>query len=492
MSEPVLVEEAIPPAPKRRRRWLGCGLVLLFMFTACGGFYGYLLYVGDRDLREAEAEADRLEPQGWRLDELDRQRKELPPEENAAEVVMAIKRSLPAGWPPQRAREPGAPAPAQPAYVDNDLSDLPPNVQIDEALLQDLKKGLEAAEPALVEARKLPSLNYGRFPLQWSKDVITTLLNSQDARTAAALMRHQAVLLGQQGEIDKALETTRGCLVAARSVGDEPTLISQLIRIACAAVAVSTLERVLAQGEPSAEELKKMQEMLEAEAAEPLMLYAARGERAGLHEMMKGMKSGDIKTSVITGGGGGSLFDAVGPIVARGSHGRMLRMLTEEVEIAKMPPELQPEPQQALERKVKEAKVNYDVLIGLMMPAFMKVGEAWRRDQAYLRCAVVAVAAERYRHDHKQWPKTLDALVPSYLQAVPNDPYDGQPLRYKLLEDGVVIYSVGPDKQDDGGARNRRNPLAKGTDYPFRLWNVDRRRLPPAELLGEPDGLFEP
>jgi hypothetical protein len=499
MSEPVLLEEPIPPAPKRRRRWLGCGLVILFVLTACSGFYGYLLYTGDRDLREAEAEADRSDPQGWRLDEIDNNRKVLATEENAAEVVMAIKSSLPAPWPPPRPL-PGdeaaaAAAGVDPVYIENDLAELPPDVQLDEALLRDLTNALKKAEPAMPLVRKLPTLRDGRYPLTWSKDIVSTLINSQDARTAANLMRYRAVLLAQQNKPDEALEATRGILVAARSVGDEPLLISQLIRIACTAIATQTLERVLAQGEPSSEALKQMQELLELEEAEPLLLYAVRGERAGLHQMMTQMKSGNVKASVITGnmgGGGGQLFDAVGPFLARGSHGRMLRLLTEEVEIAKLPPEQQPERQQAVERKIKEAKVHYDVLIAMLMPAYVKVGEAWRRDQAYLRCAIVAVAAERYRSDHNAWPKTLAALVPDYLKAVPLDPYDGQPLRYKVLPDGAIVYSVGPDKEDNDGARNRHNPLSKGTDFPFRLWNVDRRRQPPAELLTEPNEILVP
>src|SRR5205807_6489893 len=125
---------------------------------------------------------------------------------------------------------------------------------------------------------------------------------------------------------DQASEATRGILVAGRSVGDEPLFISMLIRVACDAVAVQALERVLAQGEPSAAELKKMQELLEAEAAEPLLLTAARGERAEMHELMKALKSGDVKLTTIAGGGGGpTVADMVGPTLTRGSHPRVLR-----------------------------------------------------------------------------------------------------------------------------------------------------------------------
>ncbi len=215
----------------------------------------------------------------------------------------------------------------------------------------------------------------------------------------------------------------------------------------------------------------------------------ARGERAGMHQFLLALKSGDAKLSQATGSPGGSnvLEDLAGSTLAYGSHARFLRLLTEFVDAARLPPEQQAEPMKALETKTKKAKVEYDLLIALMMPSVIKVADAYRRDQAYLRTALVAVAAERYRRDHGTWPATLADLVEKYLKALPNDPYDGQPLRYRALPDGVIVYSVGPDKEDNGGVRNRHNWLAKGSDLGFRLWNADRRRQPPAEVLPEPN-----
>jgi hypothetical protein len=498
MSKPELLNEPAPRSRTRRRRLLGCGVVLLVLFAACGGLYGYFIFRTGRDVREAEAEADRLEPDGWRLEEIEAHRKLIPDEDNAALVVMAMKAKLPNPWPPPR------PQPAVPAdddaimlpaagkqvFVEDEFSQLPPEVQLNEALLGDLRDALEKAKDALVVARKLPALRIGRFPIQYTKDYGSTIVGSQQgARDAARLMQHEAVLVAQEGKPDEALEAARGILVAARSVGDEPLMISMLIRIASTAVAVQTLERLLAQGEPSAAELKRMQELLEAEAAEPLLLYAARGERAGSHQLMVALKSGDAKLSGI-GGGDMAGAGALAPVMARASHATMLRWTTEFVEIAKLPPEEQAEPMQALEQKVKRAKAQYQydaLLATLLMPALIKVGEASRRVQAHLRCAIVGVAAERYRRDHGQWPAKIGELAPDYLKAVPTDPYDGQPLRYKRLEDGAVVYSVGPDKQDDGGARNRHNALAKGIDYPFRLWDVNKRRQPAAEVLPPPN-----
>lgn len=66
--------------------------------------------------------------------------------------------------------------------------------------------------------------------------------------------------------------------------------------------------------------------------------------------------------------------------------------------------------------------------------------------------AQAAVAIERYRLAHDgQLPETLDMLVPQYLDETPLDPFDGEPLRYRRYQDGYIVYSVGPNRVDDGG-----------------------------------------
>jgi hypothetical protein len=63
--------------------------------------------------------------------------------------------------------------------------------------------------------------------------------------------------------------------------------------------------------------------------------------------------------------------------------------------------------------------------------------------------ALLVVALARYQLRHDEWPKTLSALVPDFLDSVPIDPADGRPIRY-LLRDGLpVIYSVGNNQRDD-------------------------------------------
>jgi hypothetical protein len=107
-----------------------------------------------------------------------------------------------------------------------------------------------------------------------------------------------------------------------------------------------------------------------------------------------------------------------------------------------------------------------------------RLEEAARRDRAALRAGELKVALRRYEIQHRAPAEDLDALVPEFLDRIPEDPYDGKPFRYRLsagepiawpddtsaADAGLgrtayrtaaagqcILWSVGPDGADDGG-----------------------------------------
>lgn len=477
---------------RRWRIWLGVPFLLFLLWVA--GAYFFFVYWTDRDLREAMAAANRDSPNGWRLADIEAQREQMPDKENAALVVLRIKSLLPANWP----RDVSPPVPAPPAGAgafvppppwDERFAGLSPEVQLDADLLDGLRQSLGRVELARAESRKLIDMTRGRFPLVWADDLFLTKLHSPDARTAANLLRYEAALASQQGQADRAAALVRGMLTAARSVGDEPFIVSALIRLACDAQALEALERTLAQGEPSAQELQAAQALLEKEAAEPLLLQAMRGERAAMHGMLKSLRRRTTSLAMAAGARGGferMLVEFSGPTLARCSHGSILSLMNEGVEAAKLPLEKQPPAILEVQQKVIQARNKFDIVMTVLMPAMTRVSERFRDVVGNLRCAFVALALERYRRDHGRWPETLEALVPNYLFSVPTDPQDSKPLRYKRQRDGVIVYWLGPDGTDDGGKLDRQNPRAKGSDQGFQLWDVEQRREPAREPLPAP------
>ena len=74
-----------------------------------------------------------------------------------------------------------------------------------------------------------------------------------------------------------------------------------------------------------------------------------------------------------------------------------------------------------------------------------------QRRQVYVDLVNLAFALAGYRHDHGRYPKRLSRLCPEYIDQVPADAFSGGKLHYKSDGDGYLLYSVGPNLQDDGG-----------------------------------------
>ena len=72
---------------------------------------------------------------------------------------------------------------------------------------------------------------------------------------------------------------------------------------------------------------------------------------------------------------------------------------------------------------------------------------------------LVAVADEQFHRRNDVWPERLDQLVPDFLPDVPPDRTTGEPLAYRLVDGEPLLYSVGVDREDNGGLA-AADPLA--------------------------------
>ena len=94
----------------------------------------------------------------------------------------------------------------------------------------------------------------------------------------------------------------------------------------------------------------------------------------------------------------------------------------------------------------------YDMFSRMLLPALGGIAERCARGQTSVDLARVACALERYRLANGQFPQTLEALAPKFIEKLPDDIITGQPLKYRRTVDGqFVLYSVGWNETDDGG-----------------------------------------
>jgi hypothetical protein len=97
-----------------------------------------------------------------------------------------------------------------------------------------------------------------------------------------------------------------------------------------------------------------------------------------------------------------------------------------------------------------------NLIMGISGDLLPSVWRSYTTSQAALAILRTEVALEQFRKEHCRYPEALSALSPSYLTALPDDPFAGargKPLHYLPAADGnkYLLYSVGGDMQDDGG-----------------------------------------
>ncbi len=94
----------------------------------------------------------------------------------------------------------------------------------------------------------------------------------------------------------------------------------------------------------------------------------------------------------------------------------------------------------------------YHFLIRAIIPSFDSIDTLSRRIEAKSKLARTAIAIERYRLAHGgQLPGILSDLVPEYMGQVPLDPFSAKPIIYKKLSKGYMVYSIGINGRDDNG-----------------------------------------
>jgi hypothetical protein len=87
-----------------------------------------------------------------------------------------------------------------------------------------------------------------------------------------------------------------------------------------------------------------------------------------------------------------------------------------------------------------------------LIPAISKAIESAEKARMRHTTALVAIAATEFRVAHGSLPEKADAMVPDFLPFLPKDAFlDTSRICYSSKDDGVAIYSVGPNGKDDGG-----------------------------------------
>ncbi|HMF14897.1 MAG TPA: hypothetical protein VKE94_21425, partial [Gemmataceae bacterium] len=429
----------LPKKPVRRLwgRYVGAALLLAVggTFLGWGAMQAWRRHQAQHVLDEAIAAVDRTDP-GWRLEDLEAARKVVPNGDNPAFIVLEAKALVPEEW------QPGVPSPK-------------PQCLLKSEQVEELKADLRPLEPALAKAKALATVADGRFPSADSKNPLAESPGSAATSVVAKMLRMEAMVLAQSGDLEGAGQATLGIAGAARAIGDEPRLVAQQRRLQCRNELVFCVERLLGQGQPSEAMLARLQKALEEEEAVPACRYAIEGERAGHHQMALAAEAGDVdisKVSLLVTSPDNPWKEFVSgtltTTLAREGHARMLPVITDLVALTRLPPEEQGAAGRKLSRSWNFYAGNYQFFRDLDK-RILKVPAQFRDNLAVLRGSIVAVAAERYRRANNRWPAKVEDLTDGTLAPWATDPFGGAPLQLEKRKDGLTVLSQTRDNVPD-------------------------------------------
>ncbi len=486
-----LTPKATMPGPRlpqsRFRKRTILGVMALFVVLTGASGYWYLTTWTARMLRDAIAEADRLDP-GWRLEEMEAKRAKIPDGENSALEIEEASRHIPASWPLRTGQNQ--------ANSVLRFADVPVDVRLGDPLATELRAELAKLPQGLIEARNLADMPRGRHAIAYAPGVISTLLPHIDAcRNIARVLQADAALRANDGDIDGALDDCRAILNVGRSIGDEPFLISQLVRVVLQGMSLKSAQRALAQGEASEAALAKYQGALVEESRFPIALVMLRGERASVDSLLEKLSAGVEDASTRNTGIGGGWAARLPMSLAYFEYNRalILRLMNRAVEIAKRPDPEQVDAWPAWERDFEPYGSMLErwlmALATPLGPAIANAARTPQRGRAMIAATIAAIACERQRLAQGRFPESIDAIDPRFAKDLLPDPYTGRPVRIKADGDRLVVYTTGLDRKDDGGKPHPRGADLAGFDIVCTLWTPEGRRKASSEEL--PRNVFQ-
>jgi hypothetical protein len=308
---------------------------------------------------------------------------------------------------------------------------------------------MKSCEPTLAELQSAAARPYCRFNVPFEKWPDTNAVAAALEHLVRVKRLYQILTLHAEAEMvsghaDEALKDLNVMFRIDDGLKDEPLLISQLVRFAGVNILLGAVGEGLAEHRWSAEQLQVLQDRLRKTDLIASTVMSFYGERdiccnpafdrgymspRGWDRLEQLNFNRAFQESVFP------RFDLTARVINPSVNHSIDLALT-----------------RALDGNRFSALLHHNVMARMTLPSSSHVGEKAAFAQSGVDMATVACALERYRLALGQYPEELNALVPRFAAVLPHDIINGQPLKYRRLDNGrFLLYSVGWNEKDDGG-----------------------------------------
>lgn len=360
---------------------------------------------------------------------------------------------------------------------------LPARTQpLDASSRQLVEKFLSDNEKTLTLLHEAASIEHCRYPIDLTKGSVELMERPgfpsswvEDLRAGTRLLRLETLRHCEKQDPDKALESIRANFALARFIG-APLLVHRLVHNSVQSQTYKSIERVLNRMHLTDEQLLSLSAWIKESRSDEGYIKALVGERCiGLSAFQGpvGQTMGQIGSQ----GRAALLFFGFWKMLGLhyGDALGYIGLMQEYIDAMELPSDKRLLVFDSIQKDVHSGKRG-GLLTHLLWPALARTLDIDTRCTAEALAAQTALAVERYRLAEGHLPESLDNLVPAYMEFVPADPFDGRSLKYRALETGFVVYSIGDDLTDEGGAeRDGRGRDQRGKPLPWDITFIIER-----------------
>lgn len=340
---------------------------------------------------------------------------------------------------------------------------------------------LTTNQAALDQLRQSPAAINCRYPITLSQGYQILLPHLSSLRNAAYLLSWHAVLASKKGDSVGAVDDLNAIFRLYHSLDREPVMLSQLTRMDRVNLSTVSLEYMLNSQQFSDAQLTNLSKAFREfenpsgiERGFAMEVCNARDffEMSGAKVYQLGRKS-DTSNPDETPPPAAALNRGHQVIRMTGFFDRdfllFLQTMQEHLKNARLPFPQRLDDEIKLQKHVADQTAHhYYLLSSVLLPGLDLLQFSEASFVAHINIAQTVLAIERYRlANQNHLPDKLSELVPAFLPAELMDPFDGKPIRYKKLAKGYMVYSIGPDRKDDGGVYAHRQKEGIPADITF-------------------------
>ena len=313
---------------------------------------------------------------------------------------------------------------------------------------------------AIARADQAINLPESRYPIDCSLCANTPLPHLRWLRDLAFLNQYKAMLAIDTTGMEDPSSAITTILGLARTLDDEPIVLSQLVRTRIIKIALLTLERTINSLRLNSGAMTTLVDVFSRTEATNRMARAIIGERAIYASYFRMSYEESLR---ITGPENDEDHDLMAPLPRKRPFAlrltgfferdfrHFLTAMETNIALASLPPPRNLAADKGFAQATAVAQKRLYIASSSVLSGLTGVVAREVEGVAYLRLARTALAIEQFRNKQGRLPAGLEELKPHFLAEIPADPFDGAPLRYRQLPKGYVLYSVDRDGHDDGG-----------------------------------------